>query len=211
MASSVADRLKKVKPAAKNAVEKYREVLDFALKLKSGRDKQEGLQQFLVAISDESLGIVNAKALLGSFAERIGEIREEEVARAVCEFALGRIQGRIVSFEEQATQVRLALAGVLERQGEFRPSAEVLCGIPMESGQKIYSATFKMEVYLRIAKLYLEEGDHVSAEAYINRAGMLQSDVDQSSLHVIYRVRLPLLALAPPSQCAAADVLCEDG
>lgn len=41
---------------------------------------------------------------------------------------------------------------------------------------------------MRIAKLYLEEGDHVSAEAYINRAGMLQSDVDQTNLHVIYRV-----------------------
>ena len=53
---------------------------------------------------------------------------------------------------------------------------------------RIYSATFKMEVYLRIAKLFLEEGDHVSAEAYINRAGMLQSDVEQTSLHVIYRV-----------------------
>ena len=53
---------------------------------------------------------------------------------------------------------------------------------------RIYSATFKMEVYLRIAKLFLEEGDHVCAEAYINRAGMLQSDVEQNSLHVIYRV-----------------------
>ena len=54
---------------------------------------------------------------------------------------------------------------------------------------RIYTADFKMDVYLRIAKLYLEEGDHVSAEAYINRAGMLQSDVDRSDLHVIYKVR----------------------
>ena len=46
-----------------------------------------------------------------------------------------------------------------------------------------------MDVYLRIAKLYLEEADHVSAEAYINRAGMLQSDVDRSDLHVIYKVK----------------------
>lgn len=54
---------------------------------------------------------------------------------------------------------------------------------------RIYSPAFKMEVYLRIAKLYLEEADHVSAEAYINRAGMLQSDVDRSDLHVIYKVK----------------------
>ena len=53
---------------------------------------------------------------------------------------------------------------------------------------RIYSPSFKMEVYLRIARLYLEEADHVSAEAYINRAGMLQSEVQQNKLHVIYRV-----------------------
>ena len=60
----------------------------------------------------------------------------------------------------------------------------ILCYI-----HRIYDAAFKMEVYLRIAKLYLEEADHVSAEAYINRAGMLQSDVDRSDLHIIYKVR----------------------
>ena len=54
---------------------------------------------------------------------------------------------------------------------------------------RIYTASFKMEVYLRISRLYLEEGDHVSAEAYLNRAGMLQSEVEKNSLHVIYRVR----------------------
>ena len=35
---------------------------------------------------------------------------------------------------------------------------------------RIYGADFKMEIYLKIAQLYLEEQDHVSAEAYINRA-----------------------------------------
>lgn len=137
MATSVSDKLKKVKPAAKNAVEKYREVLDFALNIaESPKDQQESLQVFLTAISDESLGIVSAKSLLTSFTERIPEIKDKEVARAVCHFALTRIQGRIVSFEEQATQIRLALATVLEEQHEYHTSAEVLCGIPMDSGQK---------------------------------------------------------------------------
>ena len=137
MASSVKDRLKKVKPSAKHVVEKYNEVLEFILQsVKSPKDQQEGLQTYLTAVLDESLGIVSAKALLSSFAERISEIRDEDVAKAVCQFALAKIQGRIVSFEEQATQIRLALATVLESQHECRASAEVLCGIPMDSGQK---------------------------------------------------------------------------
>ncbi len=47
-----------------------------------------------------------------------------------------------------------------------------------------------MEVYLRIARLYLEEQDHVSAESYINRAALLQSEVANKELHIVYRVSL---------------------
>lgn len=136
MASAVKDKLKKVKPTAKNAVEKYGEILEFVLKsVNSPADQQEGLQLFLTALLDENLGIVSAKSLLSSFAERITEI-SESVAKTVCQFALAKIQGRIVSFEEQATQIRLALATILENEHDCRASAEVLCGIPLDSGQK---------------------------------------------------------------------------
>lgn len=53
---------------------------------------------------------------------------------------------------------------------------------------RIYGADFKMDIYLRIARLYLEEQDHVSAEAYINRAALLQSEVTNKELHIIYKV-----------------------
>ncbi len=54
---------------------------------------------------------------------------------------------------------------------------------------RIYSAEFKMDVYLKIARLYLEVHNHVSAESYINRAALLQSEVKNSELHTIYKVR----------------------
>ena len=37
----------------------------------------------------------------------------------------------------QATQIRLALSRILEDEQKWRESAEVLCGIPLESGQKL--------------------------------------------------------------------------
>ena len=133
--AAVRERLKKIKPTAKNALDKYKEVLDYTLKnIKRENDQEEGLQAFLTAVLDESLGIVSAKSLLSSFADSIPQIKEG-VAKSVCQFALAKIQGRIVSFEEQATQIRLALATILERE-DYRASAEVLCGIPMDSGQK---------------------------------------------------------------------------
>ena len=36
----------------------------------------------------------------------------------------------------QATQIRLVLAKILEEEHSWSRSAEVLCGIPMDSGQK---------------------------------------------------------------------------
>ena len=36
----------------------------------------------------------------------------------------------------QATQVRLALAKIYEEEGNWKQSADILCGIPMDSGQK---------------------------------------------------------------------------
>jgi COP9 signalosome complex subunit 4 len=45
-----------------------------------------------------------------------------------------------------------------------------------------------MEIYLKIARLYLEDQNHVSAEAYINRAALLQSDTKNKELQIIYKV-----------------------
>lgn len=52
------------------------------------------------AALDESLGIVEVKAILSHFSDNIPEI-DRSVLKYVCSYALGRIQSRIVSFEEQ--------------------------------------------------------------------------------------------------------------
>ena len=49
---------------------------------------------------DENLGIVAAKAVLTCFTEALASV-EAGVAKHMCEFALAKIQTRIVSFEEQ--------------------------------------------------------------------------------------------------------------
>jgi len=37
-----------------------------------------------------------------------------------------------------------------------------------------YTIDYKLETYLKIARLYLEDDDPVQAEAFINRASLLQ-------------------------------------
>lgn len=51
-----------------------------------------------------------------------------------------------------------------------------------------YSVDYKLETYLKIARLYLEDGDPVQAEAYINRASLLQAETKSEELQVLYKV-----------------------
>lgn len=47
---------------------------------------------------------------------------------------------------------------------------------------------YKLETYLKIARLYLEDEDPVQAEAFINRASILQADTKDEKLQILYKV-----------------------
>ena len=58
----------------------------------------------------------------------------------------------------------------------------------METGQKHYTVDYKLETYLKIARLYLEDEDPVQAEAFINRASLLQANTENEQLQIYYKV-----------------------
>jgi len=95
---------------------------------------------------------------------------------------------RVFSFVEQVASIRQHLAQIYERNENWREAANVLVGIPLETGQKQYTVDYKLETYLKIARLYLEDGDPVQAEAFINRASLLQAETKSEELHVLYKV-----------------------
>ena len=49
-----------------------------------------------------------------------------------------------------------------------------------------YPANFKMQIYLKIAQLYLEDGDAVEADAFVNRASMLQAEVNRRAFEEVF-------------------------
>ena len=81
------------------------------------------------------------------------------------------------------------MADIYEREQNWRWAAEVLVGIPLETGQKQYTVDYKLETYLKIARLYLEDDDPTQGEAYINRAAQLQTQTKNPQLQVVYKVR----------------------
>ncbi|PWZ00846.1 hypothetical protein BCV70DRAFT_83244 [Testicularia cyperi] len=112
-------------------------------------------------------------------AEKAGKsaLCDPDVCRQVLEDALDQVQARVLSFEEQASNLRLQLAGLLESEEEWNEAARVLLAIPLDSGHRTVSDHFKLSIYVRIVRLLLEADDPVQADLYLKRASMVIRNV----------------------------------
>ncbi|XP_026746345.1 COP9 signalosome complex subunit 4 isoform X1 [Trichoplusia ni] len=170
----------------KDQAEKYRNVLMEILKSPE-TDLAESLKAFVEAIVNENVSLVISRQLLTDVSTHLA-LLTDHVSQEVSHFALDVIQPRVISFEEQVASIRQHLADIYERNQNWKEAANVLVGIPLETGQKQYSVDYKLETYLKIARLYLEVDDPVQAEAFVNRASLLQAETTNEQLQIYYKV-----------------------
>ncbi|KDR18210.1 COP9 signalosome complex subunit 4 [Zootermopsis nevadensis] len=170
----------------KDQAEKYRSILDVIL-TSSGDDLAETLKVFIEAIVNENVSLVISRQILTDVSTQL-TVLPDAISKAVSHYTLDKVQPRVISFEEQVASIRQHLADIYEREQSWRDAASVLVGIPLETGQKQYSVDYKLETYLKIARLYLENDDPVQAEAYINRASLLQAESKNEQLQIYYKV-----------------------
>uniref|UniRef100_A0A8C5D9B4 COP9 constitutive photomorphogenic homolog subunit 4 (Arabidopsis) n=1 Tax=Gouania willdenowi TaxID=441366 RepID=A0A8C5D9B4_GOUWI len=154
----------------KDLAAKYRQILEKAVQF-TDADQLESLKAFVEAMVNENVSLVISRQLLTDFCTHLPSL-PDATAKAVYHFTLEKIQPRVISFEEQVASIRQHLATIYEKEGDWRNAAQVLVGIPLETGQKQYNVDYKLDTYLKIARLYLEDDDPVQAEAYINRASL---------------------------------------
>lgn len=166
--------------------EQYRMVLTNILALGED-DLVDGLKGFIDAIVNENVSLVISRQLLTEVAQHLVKV-EDSISKAVSHYTLEVVQPRVISFEDQVGIIRQHLADIYEREQNWRQAAQVLVGIPLETGQKQYTTAYKLETYLKIARLYLEDEDPVQGEAYINRAAQLQTQSKDEHLQIIYKV-----------------------
>ncbi|PWA26420.1 hypothetical protein CCH79_00001193 [Gambusia affinis] len=186
----------------KDLAAKYRQILEKAIQL-TDAEQLESLKAFVEAMVNENVSLVISRQLLTDFCTHLPSL-PDATAKAVYHFTLEKIQPRVISFEEQVASVRQHLATIYEKEGDWRNAAQVLVGIPLETGQKYlnassvsppstlqhrqYNVDYKLDTYLKIARLYLEDDDPVQAEAYINRASLLQNESSNEQLQIHYKV-----------------------
>ncbi|KAG5262199.1 hypothetical protein AALO_G00293310 [Alosa alosa] len=170
----------------KDLAGKYRQILEKAIQF-TDAEQLESLKAFVEAMVNENVSLVISRQLLSDFCAHLPNL-PDSTSKAVCHFTLEKIQPRVISFEEQVASIRQHLATIYEKEEDWRNAAQVLVGIPLETGQKQYNVDYKLDTYLKIARLYLEDDDPVQAEAYINRASLLQNESTNEQLQVHYKV-----------------------
>ncbi|KAL8607348.1 COP9 signalosome complex subunit 4 [Nucella lapillus] len=169
----------------KDVSEKYKVILRSIIQT-GGDERVSSLQAFVEALVNENVSLVISRQILGDFASQLENLSDPD-AKTVAHFTLEKIHTRVISFEEQVAAIRQYLASIYEREQSWKEAANVLVGIPLETGQKQYSTDYKLETYLKIARLYLEDDDAVQAEAFINRASILQADTKNEELQIHYK------------------------
>lgn len=147
----------------------------------------ETLKVFVEAIVNEHVSLVISRQVLNDVSIQLNKLPDEE-SKQVSHFTLDKVQPRVISFEEQVAGIRQHLADIYERNQMWREAANVLVGIPLETGQKQYTVDYKLETYLKIARLYLEDNDSAQAEFFINRASLLYAETNSEELQVLYKV-----------------------
>ena len=120
--------------------------------------------------------------------EKLGNHLLKELSQHV----LGKLQGMVVSFEEEDFIIREHLADVLQADCEFSEAARCLAQLNLETGTRARTSAEKVEKYVRICELYLEDGDPVEADMYCSRARLIVHEVenmpDQFPLVLRFRV-----------------------
>nr|XP_060511831.1 COP9 signalosome complex subunit 4 [Panthera onca] len=188
----------------KDLAGKYRQILEKAVQL-SGAEQLEALKAFVEAMVNENVSLVISRQLLTDFCTHLPNL-PDSTAKEIYHFTLEKIQPRVISFEEQvkiynslvtnclpSLEMSILISTHVWRKNTFFTTPKnfldkIFSHYIFVLYPRQYNVDYKLETYLKIARLYLEDDDPVQAEAYINRASLLQNESTNEQLQIHYKV-----------------------
>lgn len=129
---------------------------------------QANLMIYIDAFMSSSIGIIHIRPILTVVIKSLSTA-PPHIQIAVGEHIAEALQSQLASYEEQDEAVRQILAAGYEAEGDYTEAAKALQGIHLETTQRNVSDLTKVEVWVRIVRLYLEDDDTVAAESAMNK------------------------------------------
>ncbi|MCJ1449135.1 MAG: hypothetical protein MMC23_009654 [Stictis urceolatum] len=166
----------------------YQRLLSEIVSSEESSETQANLARLIDSILGGALGIVTTRTLLASYVEALANIKDTTTRLDVGRYALSSLEPRVASFEDQDARIREVLADAYQRSENYIEAAKALQGIQLESSQRKVTDKMKVDTWIRICRLYLEEEDTLSAESYLNKAKILLYRVEDPELSLIFQL-----------------------
>lgn len=170
-----------------NKLQLYNNLLSEIVSTSSERELAQDLIYYLDSILTEDISIVAARPLLDAFIAALQNLSPETKIK-VGQHAVTLLQSRSTSVEEQDAQLRELLADAYESEEEYSAAARALQGIHIDSSQRLVAESAKVRLWIRIVRLYLEEDDTTSAEAFLNRIKSLPNKIEDHELKLHFKL-----------------------
>lgn len=170
-----------------NKLQFYNDLLSETVSTSPEPQLADDLIYYLDSVLSEDLSIVAARPILDSFIYTLRKLSSETQIK-VAQHAVNLLQSRSASVEEQDAQIREILADAYEAEEEYTAAARALQGIHIDSSQRLVSDSAKVKLWIRIVRLYLEEDDTTSAEAFLNKIKNLPSKIEDHELKLHFRL-----------------------
>jgi COP9 signalosome complex subunit 4 len=152
-----------------NRSSEYSQLLDKILASPDSPSVAADLIAYVQSVLSDSLGIVASRPILSAFVQRFKEIQNAELQVEVGQRAVELLQPKVVSYEEQDFALKQIVASAQEKLEDFMAAARTLQAITLDSSQRTISDDEKANIWIRIVRNYLEEGETIAAGAYLNR------------------------------------------
>lgn len=103
-----------------------------------------------------------------------------ESIKQLAQTVIDKIAPRAVSYEDQLVRACEFLSGLYQSECAYQQAADTLARFDLDSGLRQVDSKVKIDKYLRISHLYLEDGAHVDlADAFVKKASSLLSSLDE--------------------------------
>jgi len=137
--------------------------------LTSHTDLPASLVAYVRSILSDSIGVIHSRPLLSAFVEQYRTLSNNDAKLESGTTIVELLAPRIVSYEQQDTDIKFILADAYETDEDFGNSAKTLQTITLDSSQRNVSDDDKARVWMRICRCYLEEDDPTNALTYLNK------------------------------------------
>jgi COP9 signalosome complex subunit 4 len=174
-------------PTAQRA-EAYNSALNEIVNSFSGSDLAANLVAYVRSILSDNIGVIASRPLLSAFVEQYRNLTDNDVKIEAGNEIIQLLAPKTVSFEQQDTDLKFALADAYEADEDYTNSAKTLQVITLDSSQRSVSDNEKAQVWIRICRCYLEEDNPTNAVTYLNRLKQIIYNVTDQGIKLHFQL-----------------------